>query len=138
MDWKALALDDLRRYNYIKVGIINSTERLRAVEAAASSRLNSDGEKTSSDPLFINQIAEAERLKRNISSAKIVTTAVERGLSALLPHEKRIIENYYMSDYPKSISQLKDELGYSRRSIYRLRDTALEKFTLAMYGVENS
>ena len=138
MDWKALALDDLRRYNYIKIGILNSTERLRAVEAAASSRSGTDGEKKSSDPLFMDRIAEAERLRRNISSAEIVTNAVERGLSALQPHEKRIIENYYMSDYPKTIGQLKEELGYSIRSIYRLRDLALEKFTLAMYGVENS
>ena len=33
-------------------------------------------------------------------------------------------------------AKLRDELGYAPRSLYRLRDGALKKFTLAMYGVE--
>lgn len=137
MDWKTCAVDDLRRYNQMKIGILNSRDKLKNIESTAlSARTSAEkcAKKTASH--LVDAIVESERLKTNIEVAESLTTLIDRGLSSLTDHERRVLEEFYMTDNPKGVRRLRDELGYAPRSLYRLRDNALKKFTLAMYGVE--
>lgn len=137
MDWKICAVEDLRRYNLMKIGILNSEDKLRAIDNNVKrAHLSSEKSRKQLDSRLVDAIVESERLKANISTAKNLTGLVERGLSSLSESERRILEMFYMSDTSKPAAHLINELGYSSRSIYRARDRALEKFTLAMYGVE--
>lgn len=139
MDWKTCAVDDLRRYNHMKIGILNSKDKLRAISHAVEEGRKLSGKRSKRmDTRLVDAIVEAERLKDNIATAESLTALVERGLSSLREEERRILEAFYMSERPKTVRQVKEELGYATRSIYRLRDNALKKFTLAMYGVEVS
>ena len=88
------------------------------------------------DSQLVDAIVETERLKTNIRIAQSLITLVDRGLSALSDDERYVLEKLYMSDCPRSTRALLERLGYSQRSLYRVRDRALRKFTLAMYGVE--
>lgn len=137
MDWKICAVEDLRRYNLMKIGILNSEDKLRAIDTNVKrAHLSSEKSRKHLDSRLVDAIVESERLKANISTAKNLTGLVERGLNSLSESERRILEMFYMNDAPKPAAHLINELGYSSRSIYRARDRALEKFTLAMYGVE--
>lgn len=139
MDWKTCAVDDLRRYNHMKIGILNSKDKLRALSRVADEgRMLSGKNGKRMDSRLVDAIVESERLKSNISAAESLTALVERGLSSLEHDERRVLEAFYMSDRPKTVRQIKEEFGYATRSVYRLRDSALKKFTLAMYGVEVS
>ncbi|MBE6912511.1 MAG: hypothetical protein IJO61_00410 [Oscillospiraceae bacterium] len=138
MDWKACAVDDLRKYNYIKIGIANSTEKLRCIEAQAEhGKLNSGKYSSSPDSRLINALVESERLRNNILLSKNLAKMIERGLDALSDDERYVLREFYMQEADVNMIKLKERLGYEMRSVYRLRDRALEKFTLAMYGVQN-
>lgn len=139
MDWKICAVDDLRRYKQMKIGIINSKEKLKFVENAAM-RYNLSNAKRGlrTDTNIINALVEASRLRQNIASTERLTKLVERGLDSLSDEERRIIDRFYMANTPLSTRVLSEELGYEPRTLYRIRDRALEKFTIAMYGIEIS
>lgn len=122
----------------MKLGLINLRERLRTVRLSARS-LKSSLHKTyrKTDTEYINIIVEKERLKTNIDLCNNLVLLIDRGLSVLDNEERAVLEEFYMKPAP-NIVELKARFGYETRSIYRLRDTALEKFTLAMYGINES
>lgn len=136
MDWKLCAIDDLRRYKQMKIGILNSKDKIRLISSAASSP------KGSLNPIknqnFINALVEKEKLNSNIKSAQKLIKLIERGLDSLTDEERSLLEKFYMSDCPSNIRHLCEEFGYEQRSLYRRRDRALARFTLAMYGLEVS
>lgn len=137
MNWKACAVEDLQRYNYIKIGIMNSSDKLRAIEAMAEhGKLNSCKKSDSPDSRLIDAIVESERLRQNIKISKELAKMIERGLDSLADNERCVLREFYMQDSGVNMLKLKEKLGYETRSVYRLRDRALEKFTLAMYGVQ--
>lgn len=122
----------------MKLGLINLQERLRTVRLSARS-LKSSLHKTyrKTDTEYINIIVEKERLKTNIDLCENLVSLIDRGLSVLDNEERAVLEEFFMKPSP-NIVELKARFGYETRSIYRLRDTALEKFTLAMYGISES
>lgn len=139
MDWKICAVEDLRRYKQMKIGIINSKEKLKYVEKTAM-RYNLSNVKKGlrTDTNIINALVEANRLRQNIAYAESLTKLVERGLKALNEEEKRVVERFYMTSNPLPAKKLSEEFGYEPRTLYRIRDRALESFTIAMYGTEFS
>ena len=137
MDWKACAVDDLRRYRHMKIGVLNSRDKLRMLSSqATSARTTASRQCERTSPKLIDTIVETERLKSNLDVAENLVGLIERGLDSLSEEERVVLERFYISDLPKNMTHLKGELGYEERSLYRLRDRALKKFTLAMYGVE--
>lgn len=136
MDWKMCAIEDLRRYKFIKLGIINSKERLALINTRInSSFLVSKKRCTRKNPELMNAVVEVNKLRSNISSAQNMIKLIERALDSLTEEEREILDKSYMDGSPKSVNVVSKQLGFSSRSLYRLRDEALEKFTLAMYGV---
>lgn len=134
MDWKICAVEDLRRYPQMKIGVLNSRDKLKSINSVArSGRLSSKGGRC--DSKIVDAIVETERLKKNLKHTEELIFLIERGLDCLTDEEKLILERFYMSSTVPSITKLKEEFGYESRSVYRLRDRALMKFTLAMYGV---
>lgn len=139
MDWKACAVDDLRRYNLLKEGIKNCRERIAIAKGIAASGRSSLGKnpRRRTDTKIVDAIVEVERLKQNIKFAESLIRLIDRGLSALTETERKVLKEFYMSSDPANIRKVKELLGYERSSIYRFRDMCLLKFTLAMYGAES-
>lgn len=139
MDWKIYAIKDLRRYKFIKLGIINSKERLAIIDSETKTPLHTNRKRcTRKNAELIDATIEANNLRQSISSAERTTKLLERALESLTEIERDILAKFYMDNNPKPASILSDELGFSVRSLYRARDEALEKFTLAMYGADAS
>lgn len=139
MNWKMRAIEDLRRYKFMKLGIINSKERLATIDSTIKPLPHaSKKRRIRKKQELIDAAIEANRLRRNISSAESVTTLVERALDSLTELERNTLDRFYMDNDPKPVTVISDELGFSARSLYRIRHEALEKFTLAMYGVAAS
>ena len=137
MDWKACAADDLRRYRYLKIGILNSREKLAAMEKKAKlSRANIKTSLLSSDDNDLDTLIEYERLKQNMKMSDLLAKLIERGLSSLSEEEKTVLDKCFINGGKRNLTSLTQTLGYEQRSLYRLRDRALKKFTLSMYGVD--
>ena len=53
---------------------------------------------------------------------------IQRVLEILNKNERRVIERFYLTDEGKSVAEdLMEELGFEKSSIYRLKDSALDK-----------
>ncbi len=139
MDWRLCAEDDLRRYKQMKIGLLNSKDRLRLVSESVRSPKTSLGRKSKrAESEVINAVVEMERLAANINSAERLINIIERGLDSLSDEERRLLEKFYMSSSPSKMRHLSEEFGYEPRTLYRKRDRALTNFTIAMYGLELS
>ncbi|MBR3847702.1 MAG: hypothetical protein IKM21_00235 [Oscillospiraceae bacterium] len=139
MDWRICTEDDLRRYKQMKIGLLNSKERLQLVSETMRSPKTSLGERSKrAETEFINAMVEMERLSANINSAQKLINIIERGLASLSPEDRKLLEKFYMSSSPSKMRHLSDEFGYEARTLYRKRERALTNFTIAMYGLELS
>lgn len=139
MDWRICAEDDLRRYKQMKIGLINSKDRLQLVSEAIRSPKTSLGERSKRmESELINAFVEKERLTANINSAERMINIIERGLASLSEEDRRLLEKFYMSNSPTKMRHLSEEFGYEARTLYRKRERALTNFTIAMYGLELS
>ena len=135
MNWRKHAIEDLSNYKFMKLGILNSKERLAIMNSGIKASLPVIRKRGSqSSPEFMNCKIEANKLRQSISLAQSTTRLIERALDSLTEPERRILSNFYMDSSPKPANVLSVELGFSVRSLYRARDEALAKFTLAMYG----
>ena len=139
MDWKACAIDDLRRYPMLKLAIRNCREKIRAVQGIAQKgRMAFEEGIKAVDSRYVDAIVEVDKLRYNLESAERLAAVIERALSVLDDEERLILTKFFMSDDPANIIELRNRLSYESRTIYRRKDKALLKFTLAMYGVDVS
>lgn len=143
MDWKKAAIEDLRFYNCHKESLNNIPERIAALKQdyQAIKCCNSNSEPVSGgsshmEDNILNNIVKRERLTYNYRVAKRMVDLVDRGLSGLNEQEKLVLEMFYMHRPKKNhVEKLCDNLGYEQRQIYNIKDNALYKFTISMYGV---
>lgn len=142
MDWKKAAADDLRRYPTQKASLDNiiermiaANERMTAVKGATLDRVPVHGGGSAVEDKILDCITERERLKLTYAATKRLVDIVERGLAALTDTERRVLELFYITPARGNVERLMSELGYEKAQIYRLKDTALNKFTTALYGL---
>lgn len=142
LDWQKAAIDDLRNYRSMKRGVANNKDRIEALEdrmemlrCGWSDATPVKGGTSGAEDKLINAIAEKERLELNIRAVEPLLAIVDKALQSLSEDERYILERFYVDRHKGYISRLCDEFGYEERQIYRLKDQALRKFTIAMYGI---
>jgi len=143
MDALKEAVRELKLYNYRKASLKNITKHLAELEDRTT-RLKSSGDfkevvsfggMNSGDQL-INLLSEIEDLKHNYNWVNHLINRVDRGLELLSPEERLVLEKFYIRRTRRYLDELIEELFYERTSIYRMKDEALRKFTIALYGIE--
>lgn len=145
MNWKAEAMEKLRRYDAMRQATVNLPEEIQRLEAAAYTLrgINTDklpvkeGGSNQEDSLLSNLVHRQE-LAAALEQAGSWLRITERALAALTPEEKLILHRLYIYPERGSVDRLCGELGVEQSSIYRKRDRALRKFTIALYGVFES
>ena len=82
--------------------------------------------------------AQREMLESSCStsmeSAQIHVNIVDRGLSALDPDDRIILERFYIAGQRGSDKALAAEFSTDVHTIQQQKDVALRKFTIALYG----
>ncbi len=141
MKWKNEAMEKLRRYDAMRQALQNIPQeigRLKA-EAAAIRRSAMDmtpvrGSGGRRDEALLNNIAQRQELEWTLKQVRQWLNITDRGLMALSEEDRLVLQRLYL--YPKkgALERLCSELGVEQSSVYRKRDQALERFTLAMYG----
>ena len=141
MNWKAEAKDKLRKYDLMVASTILIPENIARLKseytAIRSARI--DGSPTSGatserENALINNIAERQELEFTLKNAKAWVSMVNRALDVLSKDEQKILQRLYIYPEKGAVGRLGEELGVESSSIYRRRDQALLKFTLALYG----
>lgn len=146
MDWKREAIDMLKNYPAQRMSLAmlpGELERLELERSALRSSLG-EGEHVTGgggevgDKLLSN-IVKRDEIKKNLELAQRRVRMVEKGLSVLDEEERRILELMFIHRGKGNVERLCEELNIENPpGVYKRKDRALRKFTLAMYGVTES
>lgn len=88
------------------------------------------------EDFLLDNIVERERLKLLRSANMRLITIIEKGLTPLNKTERRVLECFFIHRQRDHIGSLIEELHLEQSQIYRIKDQALYKFTINMYGIE--
>lgn len=143
MNWKAEAIEKLRRYDAMRQAVANLPEEISRLELDAtrirSANLDATpvkgGGNKREDALLSNMVHRQE-LQWALEQAGMWMKTADRAMGTLAPEERLVLTRLYIYPEQRGVDRLCGELGVEQSSVYRRRDTALRKFTLALYGAE--
>lgn len=142
MNWEQMAIDDLKKHKAREGSLENMITRIKALKEqmtalkgrATDMAVVRGGVSRMEDKLLDN-IVERERLKATYKATKHLVDIVERGLSGLDEKEKFILLTFYMDRPKKHVERCMEQLHLEQAQVYRMKDRALYKFTISMYGI---
>lgn len=143
MDWKPAAIQRLKDYEARKKALKLIAEQLETLEMqfTAIQGAKTDGEpvmggdENRREDMLLSNIVLRDELATNEKIAAREIAITEKGLAALTAEERRILEVFYVCRPYNHISLLCEELNIEKSEVYRRKNTALDKFTIACYGV---
>lgn len=140
MKWKTEAMEKLRRYDAMRQALRNIPEEIerlkdevRSLRGIATDHTPVKGGSRREDVL-IDNVVQRQELEWTLKQVKRWLTVADRGLLALTPEERLVLQRLYLYPERGAMDRLCTELGMEQSSVYRKRDEALRHFTVAMYG----
>lgn len=141
MDWKREAIEKLRQYEAKRTALRDIPGDIAYLESAIRRIRSATGDGTpvkgggsGREDMLINNIVKREELEISQRIAGEWVARVERGLEALNDEDRLILDRFYIMPAKGNINRLCEELGVEQATVYRRRDKALHRFTLALYG----
>ena len=137
--WKLLAIEELETYPAKKEAMTTIPERLRELESAFVSIGSPSADKVAvqgggGNDKALNNIVMRDEYERRLEEAARIVARVERGLAILGDDENEILSRCYIHPERGAVERIANARGLDKSTVYRLRDDALRKFTIAMYG----
>lgn len=145
MNWKTEAMEKLRQYDAMRQALLNIPQEIAALESDACSIRSARSDSTpvkgggnGRENALLNNLAHRQELQWSLDRAKAWVGITDRALGSLSPEEKLVLHRLFICPERGAISRLCGELGVEQSSVYRKRDRALHRFTIALYGAEES
>ena len=140
VDYKKLAAEDLKKYNFMRQSLANIPQQIDALKEASlsvkagmsDSEPISGGGSHAEDRLLTN-ICKRQMLQHNYKYMALLVEAMDEALNNLDDRERAVLDGLYIN--PVGVEYLADKIGYEKSHIYRIKDEALKKYTVAMYGI---
>ena len=82
---------------------------------------------------LVYSVAEAAEAL-GISRPAMYNLIVEGGLSVLDDEERLVLDRFYIHRAKGNVGELCERLNVEQATVYRKRDIALRRFTIALYG----
>lgn len=141
MKWDDVAIGDLRRYPGLCDAVVNLTDRINflkresvSLKGAALDRVPVSGGGSRIEDKILNNLVEREKKEALLAANKQLKEGIERGLAALDKDEIKVLEGLFMYFSPGAVERLARSIPCDRATVYRIRQRALYKFTVHMYG----
>ena len=142
MNWQSAAIDDLKKYIDLRDSLKNISDRISAlklnytsIKSATIDVVPVKGGSSKIEDRLINNIVERQRLEYTYKATKKLVDIIERGLNGLDEKEKLVLERFFIYRSSGHVERLMEELNYEQRRVYQIKDEALYKFTIKMYGI---
>lgn len=141
MKWEKEMECKLKEYPYKRNALFNLEDRIKYLNSTMydlescfkdSEQVQSGGNRAESK--FISRIVEKTELEKNLDKVKSDLEWIEKGLECLDPIEKKVIESFYLKEFKISKEKLAQEMGYNKQHLYKIKDKAIYKMTLHLYG----
>lgn len=133
MDWRKIAEDDLRHYREQKLGYEHTCEQIKEINAKIE-KLSAEG-KMGGDRMM-DACAKRDKLILARDAIEPLVRRMDESLALMNEMERKILEHMYINKEKGALDRLCEELYFEKSRIYQIRNEALRKFTVAMYGVE--
>jgi hypothetical protein len=141
MDWKREATEKLRQHEAKKAAVKEIPGEIVQLESAFCGIRGSSGDGTpvkgggsGREDALLNNIAKREELQIALDLARACVYRVESGLAVLTSEERLILDRFFIVPHKGVAERLAADLNLDVKSVYKRKDAALKKFTLAMYG----
>ena len=141
MNWKQEAIDHLQCYEAMLRAVENIPEEISRLEQQAlalrGGHLQTPRVCTTPQPgedKLIANMVKRQALQQSLANAQSWIKTADAALDVLTPEEKRILLRMYIRPERGAVQLLCQDLCLEQSSVYRRRDTALYRFTIAMYG----
>lgn len=141
MNWRAEAIEKLKHYDAMRQATMNIPMELKRLKLDAQSIRTAKytGASGKCDPrgrenALVNNLEQRQALTRSLQRARSWLQVTDRAMSALSEEEELILHRLYVCPERGAMGRLCNELGVETSSVYRKRDRALQRFTLALFG----
>lgn len=142
-NWCIFAIQRLKDYEDRKTAVDNITEQISVLNdkftairsATTDSTPVQGGNENRREQMLIHNISTREELQKSLDLTKKELAITEKGLAALTETERKILTRFYINRSKGHVDRLCDELYVSKTELYRQKDEALKRFTMACYGI---
>ena len=142
MNWKTEAVEKLRKYDAMRQAVMNLPVEIHRLQIESQSLRSINPQATpvrgggkQREDALLNNLVHRQELHWSLHQAKDWLKMTDRALTTLTSDEKLILHRLYIYPERGALERLCNELGVEQSSIYRKRDKALERFTMALYGM---
>ena len=143
MNWKFEAIEKLKEYTARKNAITSIPEEIKRLEedaqrirAASTDATPVQGGGSAREDMLLSNIVHREELQRRLSDAQRWVKIVDDGLAVLSDEDRLVLDRFYIHPMRGNVDRLCGELGLEdERSVYKRKDKALRRFTVALYGI---
>ena len=143
MNWKFEAIEKLKEYTARKNAITSIPEEIKRLEedaqrirAASADATPVQGGGSAREDMLLSNIVHREELQRRLSDARRWVEIVDGGLAVLTDDDRLVLDRFYIHPMRGNVDRLCNELELEdERSVYKRKDKALRRFTVALYGI---
>lgn len=137
MKWREDAVEKLEKYEAMRLAAVSLSRELGRLdeEACHFAQRPPIRPVMGQDPLLRN-FTRRQELKHSQRQAEFWVESVENALCILDPEERLVLERLYIFPGKGGLEWLCQELNMEQATVYRRRNKALQKFTVALYGAE--
>lgn len=144
-DWKISAIEKLKQYEVkrqaleiIPMQIAEIESTMTSIRSGANIAPVSGGKSTGKENMLLSCIVQKEELQRNLDRVKLWIEFMEKGFNILDQDERLVLDRFFIHPAKGNIDRLCGELFIEQSQVYKRRDKALRKFTIALYGCVES
>lgn len=145
MNWKFEAIEKLKEYAARKNAITSIPEEIKRLEedaqrirAASTDATPVHGGGRSREDMLLSNIVQREELQRRLSDAQRWVDIVDGGLSVLTDDDRLVLDRFYIHPMRGNVDRLCDDLAIEKAAVYKRKEKALRRFTVALYGLTES
>lgn len=141
MDWKQEAAEKLLQYEARRQSLESIPAEIRRLEldytalrSTVPDAVPAHGAGSRREDAMLTNIVRREELARQLESARAWVALADGGLAALDEEDRLVLDRFYVHRHKGACERLCEELDREKAQVYRRRDRALKRFTLALYG----
>lgn len=145
MNWKQEAIEKLEQYDAKKQSLRSIPTEIDRLESLArqirGSRTDGIAVRSSSggrEDMLLNNIIQREELNWSLEQAQKWVGLVESGLGVLNDEDRLILDRFYIRSEKGAADRLAGDLCMDVKTVYRRKDAALRRFTIALWGCVES
>lgn len=142
MDWKLEAIDKLKHYAARSQSLIWTADELQtlslqltAIRSGTSDSTPVSGGGGGREDAIISNIAKRRELRLTRLIAKRLVKQVDDALGMLDEQERIILDRFFIHHAKGNVERLCGELNLEKTQVYSLKDRALRRFTITLYGL---